>query len=359
MNATRLIALATLAGLGATAQAQVGNIIYTTADLAIKYYNNGAISTLHTIAGSASEGLGGIDRGPNGEFYVTSGQFPVDIANNKSAIYRVDNLFGASSDSLIKQGFPLANPTTLKYNFNNNKLVTINNPQSEYNSVNPVRGLLSVDAVSGATVTAFNQDNFLPPPQPFTTNDIINSPYAANQYIVAAVNGGDSDFGFPDSAASTLWKFNYDITTETATPALLVNFADLAATGLSQKLTLVRTVDVKPSTNEIFFTDGRSGIYKAQLDANGNWINGTVQMLLSVGPQFPRLGGAKWNPFTDKLVFTDEITKGLYQMNTDGSGIETLAAPGENVFGVYFIPAPGSLTLVGLVGLAAARRRRA
>lgn len=348
-----------LAGLAAgSSSAAVGNIIYTTGNMGIKYYNNGAISTLYSIPGSASEGLGGIDRGPNGEFYVTAGQYPVDLGNNKSAIYRVDNLFGAASHSVVKQGFPLANPTTLKYNFNNNKLVTINNPQSDYNPANPVRGILSVDAVTGATVTSFNQNNLAVPPQPFTANDIVNSPYAANQYFVACNNGGDSDFSFPDSSASTLWKFDYNPVTEISTPTLLVNFADTLATGLASKLSLVRTVEVKASTNEVFFVDALTGVYKAKLDGSGNWINGSVQLLVAQGAQFPRLGGAKWNPYTDKLVFTDEATKGFYQMNTDGTGLETLAGPGEDVFGVYFVPAPSSMALVGLAGLAAARRRR-
>ncbi len=353
-----LVALAITAGLAPFAGAGVGQIVYTTANMQIKYCNNGAISTLYTIPGSASEGLGGIDRGPSGEFYVTAGQFPVDLGNNKSAIYRVDNLFGAASHSTVKQGFPLANPTTLKYNTANGKLVTVNNGQSEYNPVNPVRGLLSVDAATGATATAFNQDPFDALPQPITANDIINSPYASNQYYVACVNGGDNDYSFPDSPASTIWKFNYDTGTEAASPSLLVNFADTAATGLGSKLTLVRTVDIKPSTGEVFFVDGRTGIYKAQLDGSGNWINGSVQMLLPVSASFPRLGGAKWNPYTDKLVFTDENTAGFYQMNTDGSGLETLAGPGENVFGVYFVPAPGALGMAGLAGLLIARRRR-
>lgn len=358
MRSRTMIGLLALAGLAGVGHAAVGNIIYTTGNMGIKYYNNGVITNLYTIPGSASEGLGGIDRGPSGEYYVTAGQFPVDLNDNKSAIYRVDNLFGVASHSTVKQGFPLANPTTLKYNFNNNKLVTINNPQSQYNSVNPVRGILSVDAGSGATVTSFNQNNLNLPPQPFTSNDIVNSPYAANQYFVACNNGGDSDFSFPDSSASTLWKFDYNPVTEVSTPTLLVNFADLGATGLPAKLQIVRTVEVKPSTNEIFFVDALTGVYKAQLDGAGNWINGSVQLLVAQGAQFPRLGGAKWNPYTDKLVFTDEATKGFYQINTDGTGLETLAGPGEDVFGVYFIPAPGSLALVGLAGLAAARRRR-
>lgn len=358
MRTNTAIGLLTLAGLAALAHAGVGNIIYTTGDMTIKYYNNGVISTMYTIPASPSEGLGGIDRGPNGEFYVTAGQFPVDLNDNKSAIYRVNNLFTVPSHSTVSQGFPLANPTTLKYNFNNNKLITVNNPQSQYNPANPVRGLLSVDAVSGNAVTAYNQNNLAAPPQPFTSNDIVNSPYAPNQYFVASINGGDADFSFPDSSASTLWKFNYDTTTEVATPTLLVNFADLASTGLAAKLNLVRTVDVKPLTNEVFFVDANTGVYKAQLDANGDWIPGTVQLLVAQGAQFPRLGGAKWNPFTDKLVFTDEATQGFYQINTDGSGLETLAGPGENVFGVYFIPSPGAAALFGLAGLALARRRR-
>ncbi|MCC6429008.1 MAG: hypothetical protein IT435_19585 [Phycisphaerales bacterium] len=351
--------VAVIAAMAGSAGAAVGNIVYTTGNMGIKYYNNGAISTLYNIPASASEGLGGIDRGPNGEFYVTAGQYPVDLNNNKSAIYRVDNLFTVPSHSVVKQGFPLANPTTLKYNFNNNKLLTVQSPQSEYNPVNPVRGLVSVDAVTGNVVTSFNQNNSNPPPQPFTANDIVNSPYAANQYLVACNNGGDSDFSFPDSSASTLWKFDYDTGTEISTPTLLVNFADLVATGLGSKLSFVRTVDIKPSTNEVFFVDAKTGVYKAQLDGSGNWINGSVQLLLAQdNTDFVHLGGAKWNPYTDKLVFTVESSKAFYQMNTDGSGLELLAGPGEDVFGVYFIPSPGAAGLAGLAGLMITRRRR-
>ncbi|GMV24655.1 MAG: hypothetical protein AMXMBFR58_06860 [Phycisphaerae bacterium] len=354
----RFTTTAALFMLAGAAHAQVGNIIYTTGNMTFKYYDNGTITTLYTIPGSPSEGLGGFDRGPGGEFYVTAGQYPVDLNNNKSAIYRVDNLFGAASHSVVKQGFPLANPTTLKYNAANGRLVTVQSPQSEYNPVNPVRGLVSVDTATGNVVTSFNQNNLLPPPQPFTANDLVNSPYAANQYFVACNNGGDSDFSGPDKSASTLWKFDYNTVTEVSTPTLLVNFADLAATGLPEKLSFVRTVDIKASTNEVFFVDRETGIYKAQLDAAGNWINGSVQLLLAESATYPLMGGAKWNPYTDKLVFTVEGTQAFYQMNTDGTNIETLAGPGENVFGVYFIPAPGSLALAGLAALAAGRRRR-
>ena len=354
------LAIASLAGSVASAS-PVGNIIFATGDGKLKYYDNGTISTLVDTAQFPYSGtdlrLGSITQGPSGEYYVGNGPFPVDINNNKSTIFRVDNIFGASSVSTLATNYPLANPGGMLYNANSNNLVVVNNPQSSYNDANPTRGVVAVNISNGAQTVSYNQPPFTTPPTVWrTASDIEHNPFISggNDYYVACINGGDADYSPFDTEASTMWKFHFDPGTLQGTATLLVNFVDTGVTGLAGKLSFVRSLSLKESTREMFIADALQGIFKMQLDSSGNLVPGSLVLLNN---STPRAGGVKWNPYTDKVVFTDENTGNIYQMNTDGSAFETVAS-GIDAGGVYFVPAPGALALMGFGAMAAGRRRR-
>lgn len=364
MKTIILAAIAAVSGsVAAVASgAGVGNIIFTaTSDDTIKYYDNGVITSLVSFS-DPDVRLAEIFQGPEGQYYVSSGPFPVNTSNNKSAIYRVDNIFSSPSVSTLKSGYDMANPSGMAWNSATRNIVYANNPQSQYgNDTQVYRGIRSVNADTGTDVGSYQQtaSSF---PTLRTANDVTQNPYgSANDYYVTCLNGGNADFSGPDAAWSSIWKFAYDTGTLAGTPSLLVNLGDTSATGLANSLTFVRTSTIKVSTNEMYVVNApvavgaTNGIYKINLDSFGNFAG--ISLLFQDNVNAPRPDAIEYNPFTDKIVFSDETTGNVYQINPDGSGFETLAT-GVFARGFTFIPAPGALAVAGLAGLVAARRRR-
>ncbi|GMV24654.1 MAG: hypothetical protein AMXMBFR58_06850 [Phycisphaerae bacterium] len=362
-----IIAVLAAAGTASVAQAAaVGNIVFTSkTNDAVMYYNNGAVSTLVSFA-DPDVRLAEILRAPTGEYYVGSGPFPVDTANNKSAVYRIDNVFAAVPVvSTVKQGFDMANPSGMAWHSASRNIVYANNAQSEYGNDSQVhRGVRAVNADSGVDVNSYQQT--VPPSYPavYTTNDVTRNPYAgANDYYLTCINGGNNDFSSSDAPWSTLWHYSVDPGTMVGTPSLMVNLGDTSATGLSAPVTFARSSTIKESTREMFITNAAltiqnqslNGILKVTLNPDGSFggISLVFQDLIAAN----RPDAIEYNPYTDKVVFSDETTGNIYQINPDGSGFE-LVTSGVGARGFYFVPAPGSLALVGLAGLAAARRRR-
>ncbi|MBL8964027.1 MAG: PEP-CTERM sorting domain-containing protein [Phycisphaeraceae bacterium] len=363
----RLIALVALAGASTVAMANpAGYIVFTSkTNDAVMYYSqdSGSVSTLVSFA-DPDVRLAEILRAPTGDYYVSSGPFPVDTANNKSAIYRIDNVFAAlPTVTTLSQDYPLANPTGIAWHGPSGGIAYTNNAQSEYNPVNPYRGVRVINATTAVDVGSYQQIANTDTTRPTlrTADDITKNPWGgANDYYVTGINGGDLTPG-PDGEASTIWKMSFDGAL-VGTPSLLVNFADTASTGLANSLHFIRTATIKQSANEMFVVNApvavgaTNGIYKIMLDANGDFAG--VSLLFQDNVNAPRPDAIEYNPFTDKVVFSDETTGNIYQINPDGTGFETVAT-GVGARGFYFVPAPGSLALVGLAGLAASRRRRA
>lgn len=361
-----MIAVLAVAGLAVSAQAAaVGNIVFTSkTNDAVMYYNNGTVSTLVSFA-DPDVRLAEIMRAPTGDYYVGSGPFPVDINNNKSAIYKIDNVFAAlPTVSTVKQGFDMANPNGMVWYNGQSTVLYANNAQSEYgNDTQVYRGIRALNVNTSADTGSYQQSgtSF---PTVRTANDILQNPYAtANDFYVVAINGGNNDFSSADAAYSTIWNYNVDPTTKVGTPSLMVNLGDTGVTGLNGPLTFVRHATVKASSNEMFVVNAalniqdqtRNGIFKITLNNDGSF--GGIQMIFQDLVNALRPDNIEYNPYTDKVVFSDEPSGNIYQINPDGTGFE-LVASNVGARGFYFVPAPGSLALVGLAGLAAARRRR-
>lgn len=371
MSKLSVLALLAVAGAASVASASaVGNIVFTSKiNDAVMYYDNGTVSTLASFS-DPDVRLGDILRGPEGQFFVSSGPFPVDLNNNKSAVYKIDNLWSSPSISTLSSNYPLANPSGLAYHAASRTLLTVNNAQSQYNPVNPIRGVLNVNIDSGSTSTGYNQPSFQTPPVVWrTADDLVANPYTGtgNDYYAICLNGGDTNYGPADNEASTIWKYSVNPNTLVGTPSLLVNFADTGVTGLSTVLNFVRSATIKESTREMFLANGPvigngnggNGIYRMVLDANGNFqsVSLLVDTLTAIGPN-SRPDKIRYNSYTNKVVFSDESNDSIYQVNPDGTGLELVTA-NAGARGFYFIPTPGAAAILGLAGLAAARRRRA
>ncbi len=363
-----VLSLVLVAGFaGAANAAAVGNIVYTskTTD-SVMYYNNGVVSTLVSGFGSAADiRLAEILRAPTGEYYVGNGPFPVNTADNKSAIFRIDNVFAAvPAVSTVKQGFDMANPSGMVWHSGNRNILYANNAQSEYGNDSQVhRGVRSVNADNGFDVNSFQQTVPNSYPAVYTTNDVTKNPYAgSNDYYLTCINGGNADFSSSDASWSTLWHYSVD-GSMAGTPSLMVNLGDTSATGLSAPVTFARSTTIKASTREMFITNAAlsfqnqslNGILKVTLNPDGSF--GGITLLFQDLINANRPDAIEYNPFTDKVVFSDETSGNIYQINPDGTGFETVTT-NAGARGFYFVPAPGSLALVGLAGLAASRRRR-
>lgn len=366
MNKRNAIAVLALAGLaGAANAAAVGNIVFTSkVNDAVMYYNNGAVSTLVSFA-DPDVRLAEILRAPTGEYYVDSGPFPVDTGNNKSAVYRIDNVFAAVPVvSTVKQGYDMANPEGMAWHSGTRNIIYANNAQSEYGNDTAVfRGIRAVHGDTGVDVASYQQ-TFISAPTVRTATDVTKNPYGgANDYYLTSVNGGNFDFSTPDASWSSLWHYNVNPGDMTGTPSLMVNLGDTSATGLAKPLTFVRHSTIKQASNQMFIVNAAldiqdqsmNGIYAIKLNPDGTF--GGISMIFQDLVNALRPDNIEYNPYTDKVVFSDEPTGAIYQINPDGSGFELVTA-NVGARGFYFVPAPGSLALVGLAGLAAARRRR-
>ncbi|MCC6429006.1 MAG: hypothetical protein IT435_19575 [Phycisphaerales bacterium] len=366
MSKRTLTALIALAGIASGANAAaVGNIVFTSkTNDAVMYYNNGVTSTLVSFA-DPDVRLAEVFRAPTGDWYVDSGPFPVDTSNNKSALYKIDNVFAAVPVvSTVKQGFDMANPEGMVWYNGQNNILYANNAQSEYGNDSAVhRGVRSVNVTSGVDVNSYQQ-TFISTPTVRTANDILQNPYGGNDdFYLVAINGGNVDFSSADAAWSTLWHYSVDSGTKAGTPSLMVNLGDTSATGLAKPLTFVRHATIKTASNEMFVVNAAldiqdqsmNGIFKITLNPDGTF--GGISMIFQDLVNALRPDNVEYNPFTDKVVFSDEPTGAIYQINPDGSGFELVVA-GVGSRGFYFVPAPGAAALVGLAGLAALRRRR-
>ncbi len=364
MNKRTVVSIFALCGLAAGAQAAaVGNIVFTSkTNDAVMYYNNGVTSTLVSFS-DPDVRLAEILRAPSGEYYVDSGPFPVDTGNNKSALYKIDNVFAAvPSVSTVKQGFDMANPEGMVWYNGHRTVVYANNPQSEYgNDTQVYRGVRAVNVDTSVDVGSYQQVVNIPSPR--TSNDVLKNPYGgANDFYLVSINGGSAIVP-NDAAWSTLWNYQVNPGDMTGTPSLMVNLGDTSVTGLAKSLTFVRHATIKSSANEMFIVNAAlnsqdqsmNGIFKITLNGDGSF--GGISMIFQDLVNALRPDNIEYNPYTDKVVFSDEPSGAIYQINPDGSGFELVVA-GVGCRGFYFVPAPGSLALVGLAGLTLGRRRR-
>ena len=356
MNKTG-IAVLTLAGLAVSASAQNFLVFTDRNDDTVKTleFGSNAITTRFTDTNADSR-LGSIVR-LGGDYYIANGPF-LPTTPNAAGVARLSNLFNSPSLGFIAQGDPYANPAGMIFDNNTNRLWLANNFFTE--TPNKVPGIFNVDPGTGSTNVAYQQP--LPPstpPAPDRLTGVAQDP-TSNNLLAISINGGtfvdpDTSLSPPDRRfGSQLYRLAIDPVTLDATPSLIVDFSDTSVTGLAAPITFGRDIFTIPTTGEVVITDGNGAIYGITLDGAGDFQS--IRTIID-GLAAERPGGAAYNPFNNTIVFSTVFDQSIWEVNLDGTGLSLLAtgvAPG----GFAFVPAPASVALLGLGGLAATRRRR-
>ncbi|MFG0325959.1 MAG: PEP-CTERM sorting domain-containing protein [Phycisphaerales bacterium JB037] len=297
--------------------------------------------------------LADIVEGPGGSFYVADSAYNVIADDLRLArITRLNNLFGAATSTTINSGFPIENPIGMALSDDGQYLATINNsPAAQSDTIKGVLGISTTP--NGFVNTMYQQGPFSDPLPTFRAGTyIVNDPNSGD-YFAMTVNGGLNGGSTDSTSASSLWRISVqDGTTLASTSTLVQDFGD-NGTGFGFDITQMRGLGVDGNGDLYMTAFERGEIYK-MTDPNG----AATLSLLASGLSQPE--AIEFNPFTGKLVVSlrdNLVNPSIIQMNTDGTGIETVA---EGVFarGFAFVPAPSSIALLGLGGLAATRRRR-
>lgn len=356
MNRLSIIAATSLVVFAGTANAGLQGLVFTSQQQnAVRFldFNTSTASTLWASANPSTR-LANITPGPSGEFYVADGRAPSPNLTD-AGILRIDGLFtGAAAATQLTQGNPLQNPIGLVYNAATSSLITVSNPGSPV-TPDTLDGIFTV-SLGGSVSPIFIEDQNATGVRFDDGLSIIADPFS-NNYYVTSVNGGSFDNGLADGRSSTLWRLEYDMGTNSYALANnpVVDFAS-SQTGFGSNLLSVRGIAAVPGTSSLWVTDfEQGGIYRIDLDGSGDFLSLTE---IATGLDQPE--SIIFNPLTGQLVFTERgnlTDSKISAINLDGTGYEVLLA-GEHARGFYIIPAPSSVGLLALAGLAAARRRR-
>ncbi len=348
-----LSALLISVGLSSVAQAQNNGDLVFTDEFSDSVYHlpvgGVAANLLFSAPGSR---LAGITRRGN-EWYFASGPFPVQTPSD-SSILRVTNLFsGAPTVTAFATSGDIQNPIGIRYHSASDNIIGVMNP-----SGTSYEGLLGVNANSGAQTPLFQEPDPVSTPSPRYNAGayIVQDVNRGNRFLVSNINGGShvTDPNLDSGVASTLHAFTIGADLSTTHDYIY----DLSAsnTGLANTLFDVRGLAI--NGDDVYISDTTRGeVYHLTLNGSGG-ISGIT--LLADGFDGPE--SLIFNPFTNKLIVDetgalDPNRARISQINLDGSGYEVLLE-GVHARGFEIVPAPGTLALLGLGGLFAARRRR-
>lgn len=347
------------AGLCATGSAAfavgLGDIVYTTDSTGgvtddIGVIDSGSLANTVLFSFAAGDtGLAGITRA-RGRWYVNSGPTPIaDPFNPNSAIFEFDNLFsGAASVSTLTSGNPLQRPIGIAYHRGSDRLISINNaPQADMLPVE-FEGIWATSRTDGNDIVQTVDEDVGSQtfPRYRAGTRMVQAPGNNDEFFVITVNGGVLNGQGDENKGSAI----YHMTVDDTGAGTISMFADLSFTSFGN-ITFSRGITAD-ATN-LYFTDGATGaIYGISQNDTGD-----LSTLFQVADGLTRPNDIIYNPYTNKLVFTDNFDQTISQMNLDGSGLEVLVS-GVDARGLYIVPTPGAAALLGLGGLAMIRRRR-
>lgn len=353
---TRLI-LATGAALTLAASAGavgLGDIVFVdvTGDTVNSYrYGPGARFVEHTFADANGEiNLAQIRR-VDGSWYVNSDNVPIQNPS-VAQIFRIDNLFGASSATTVFASHPLQRNVGLDYHRGSDTLIAINNaPQADQLPVE-FEGIIGVARDGSSAGFIFDEDvGSTSNPRYKAGNRITKDPFDGDRFYVTAVNGGAGDTGVGDDTVRPSQIYTLDMANDgSGTLTQLVDFTSTAPT-----LTFVRGITSAVGSDgfvDLYITDSfADAIYRVDLDANGDFA--ALDLVANVEDP----GEIQFNRYTNTLVFGQVALDTLAQINLDGSGYEVLATD-VSPRGIWIVPTPGASAMLGLAALVGLRRRR-
>jgi len=343
MTAAAIVAVA--GATGASAAFQNGDIIFVdTPNDTVNIYRaaSGTTETLYQFNDPNNTiRLAGITR-VNGRFYVNSG-FASPSTPSEAAIFELRKLFGNTVESTLASSNPLLNPIGIAYHRGSDRLLSVNNPGP---GSQPDEGIIGTRISDGDVKLSFAENPADPQPRYQAGLRITRDPGNADQFFAVTANGGVLDGPGDEGKGSVLHRITVDANGD-ATQAAIYDFS---ATPFGP-VTFLRGVAAVGS--DVYVTDSfTGGIYRIALDANGDFDS--ISLVIDNLGAEP--GELQYNQYTNKLVFGMNDNT-INQVNLDGTGFETLVM-GVAPRGMYIIPTPGGVALLGLAGLAIARRRR-
>ncbi|MDX2148589.1 MAG: PEP-CTERM sorting domain-containing protein [Planctomycetota bacterium] len=377
MKTKMILGALALAALAGTAQAQF-RVIFTDntfgggASNAIRSYDSVSNTvTTHATFG-ASARLADIKPVPGG-FAFGDGPFPLQTPST-GGIYTVNNLFSNSPTiNTVVSSNPFWGPIGMQYDSRSGRLLTVNNAAGGVSAeIDDADGLYTVNLGNGANTKVVDEINrpplFAGTPRYQGGNYITADPQGSGDFFVVATTGGRfiQGGGPPPPPAnqdvsSIIYRVSVSADGLTATTTELIDTFNINLRFPFEgdpnnllPITDVRGITNIPGTDSLFVTDQLTdSIWRIDLDAGGAYSNITQIVTGLTNPE-----AIEYNPFNNTLVFAQGGNADLLsQVNLDGTGLTTLAS-GVAVRGITIIPAPSALALLGLGGLAVARRRR-
>ncbi len=380
--------LMALAGLAATASAQMpGDILFATNDRAggsdtIQLLDYGSLtpSTLVTFAPaptSVHRLIGGIAEDSNGNYYFANSPTPEQNPST-AVVYQVTDMFNPGSRAVnsIFTSDPIQAVEGMAYDAVTNNVLMTNNPGSAATLPLRLEGVLGLDVSNPASVTVVvPEPPFTDPrPRPNAFNTIVGDRLRGGNFYVGSVNGGvDDDPNIPpggDREASVIHRLVMNNPTD-PTDVSFGSVIDLSAsvTGLNDTLSRVRGIASADNGNIYITEENTRSLYEVQLDGNGDYVS--ISKILDLDSEldsgntgvFFQPFAVIYNQYTSKLNYVERnFSSGnfegrIVEVNLDGTGRNVLL-DNVDVTALYAVPAPATLALVGLGGLAAARRRR-
>ncbi|MEO1716994.1 MAG: PEP-CTERM sorting domain-containing protein [Planctomycetota bacterium] len=310
---------------------------------------------------------GGLAQGPDGEFYVGRSDIPV-LDPSTAVIDRVDDLFGTPSASNFASNPELQTVTGIRYDSFTDSLVVLNNPGSAFGVPQDFEGVQTYDRATGSYDGLQVPESFTNPGVQAVGGGLVPTGRNAGEYYFGSLNGGAGfDGSLPGNGSRTSTviaraQFNNPADPSDVTVDFVIDL-EPNATGRSEFFGLLRGMATLPNGNIAFLDANSFNIWEVVLDSSGNFDS--LEVLFD-GTAVARgdngLGrGIIYNEFTDKLnyiEFAGDGTQDIVEINLDGTGRTILASGIVGLNSLVAIPAPSTAALLGLGGLAAARRRR-
>lgn len=380
--------LVVVSGLAATASGQApGDILFATNDRSggsdtIQLLSVGTLtpSTLVTFAPAADSVhrlIGGIARDASGAFYFANS--PTPTSNPSTAnLYQVTNIFnpGLRATNNFFNSDPVQHVEGMAYDSVTNNVLFANNPGSAETLPLRLEGILGVNVANpvGVSVVVPEPPFTDPRPRPNAFNTLVGDRLRVGNFYTNSVNGGiEDDLSLSpgaDREASVIHRIvmnnPVDPTDVTFTPVVDLS---TAFTGLPRVLSRVRGVASADNGNLYIAEERTRSLYEVVLDGNGDYVS--ISQILDLDAELDSANtGVEFQPFsvifnefTGKLNYIERnISSGnfegrIVEVNLDGTG-RTVLLDNVDATALFAVPAPSALALIGLGGLAAARRRR-
>lgn len=377
------LALAVTAG--AASGQQAGDVLFTTLTRTATGGANGDIigvldqslpgsfNTLYTVPETNSR-LNRLARAPGqNNFFVGNAPFPPANDRSTGDLWQVSNIFGSATRSTVVSSSTqpeLIGPIGVQYNAAADRVIWVNNAIGTGVGAGDIDdGIFGASPNGSNFVDIFQEPPFGPAPTYNAGVEIKADPLRANSYYVTTLNGGDDLTGPGDPQAGTIWRLDLDVSDASNSTMTLITTLDAATTGLSESLTRVQGLTFAPNGDLLIGDKLNEKIYRLGITPDGLGLASAAEIIdlapihISAGVTAAGPGDIEYDPFNNALVMVEDIglntdlNDRIARINLDGTGYQVLLSD-IAVNDVFIVPAPGSLALLGMGGLAALRRRR-